>query len=750
MQNVSAEDLLRVNELSRLTLRCYIGGELLEAGIKSALYNASAGSEESFSFGNSCAASVKIVLGEALAGLTGKALRLTWAVDEAEYPLLTGVIEKASISAGQTTIEAYDSMYRHGGKPFDGAEFQETCDGAALLQAIAGSMGVELDPDTLSEMEGIGVEGGLSDLSEEAGCGMVAGYLAGLVGKNALISREGLLTFRGYPSTDFTTEVYSGGAAADGAVYTMTGITFQRETIQETTTPDQITTEENVTLEYSAGDGSLLIQNPLSDQATADRVYGALGGLSYMPGSFSFPGGLLLEPGDLFSVRTMEGTYQTAAVTLTLELDGGCKATVSSGGAVQDGGYSGTIHQALDNLNLALGRFQKLYAENAVIQAASIEELRAGKIYSSAIELIPKDSTGDADTLGRLVLWGYGPVGSDLVEKLSIEVYPYEEHNITPAILRTPAGLHFLQEDEMLIDLTTNSAAITPTVVATKGVRAREFPSDDGETALGGVEVFNSQGGVTRISAEKSCFSGTLTVSGDMDVEIGDETKLPVKTSLGGRLISQDYATYGLRTDIPADADLNAYVKIGNYACMTNSAAASLGSSPVTEAFSLNVYNCIGTDTVEMDGTGYNYFIQELTTISGIKWIRAMHSTDIGEVTPYPWQKVSGEYVSEFSTENNWTYKKYTDGTVDLWYRKEISSLSTSQLGYAYRTAAISLDELPFTVLSPVKALHFIPSTSYIAWPVETKDGTVELYRPNSGTISGTLCVTIHGNYESA
>lgn len=746
MQAISAEDLLKVNSLSKLHLHCYIDGELLAAGIKSTLYTASAGSEESFSFGNSCAANVKIVVGEALPGLTGKTLQLTWSVDEAEYPLLVGTVEKASMSAGQTTIEAYDLMYKHGGKPFDGTEFQETCDGAVLLQAIAKFMEVEIDPDTLAEMEGVSVVDGLKDLAEDTSCGMAAGYLAGLVGKNALISREGLLTFRGYPSTDLVTEVYSGGAAAEGEMYTMTGITFQRETVQETTTPDQITTEERVTLEYSAGDGSLLLQNPLCDQSAADRVYGALGGLSYMPGSFSFPGGLLLEPGDLFSVRTLEGTYQTAAVTLTLELDGGCKATAASGGAVQDGGYSGTIHQALNSLSLELGRFQKLYADNAVIQAASIEELRAGKIYSNAIELIPKDSTGEADTLGRLVLWGYGPAGSDLVEKLSIEVYPYEEHNITPAILRTPAGLHFLQDEEMLIDLTTNSAAITPPVVAANGVRVRE----DTDEELGGVEVFNGQGGVTRISTKKSCFSGTLTVSGDIDVEIGDETKLPQKTSLGGRLISEDYATYGIRTEIPEDADLNGYVKIGNYACRTNAAAESLGNSPVSEAFSMNVYNCIGTDQTEMDGTGYAYFVQEITTISGIKWIRAIHSTDTGTVSPYPWQKVSGEYVSEFSTVGNWTYKKYTDGTVDLWCRQEVSALSTSQLGYAYRTAAISLDELPFPVLNPVKSLHFTPSTSYIAWPVETKDGTVELYRPNAGTISGTLCVTIHGNYESA
>lgn len=95
----------------------------------------------------------------------------------------------------------------------------------------------------------------------------------------------------------------------------------------------------------------------------------------------------------------------------------------------------------------------------------------------------------------------------------------------------------------------------------------------------------------------------------------------------------------------------------------------------------------------------------------------------------------------------NWTYRKYDDGTIDLWYRKTIETMATAQTGYAFKTGEITLDDLPFEIQEPVKYMHFIPSTAYIAWPIETNKGTVELYRHNNGTVSGTITVMIHGNY---
>lgn len=104
-------------------------------------------------------------------------------------------------------------------------------------------------------------------------------------------------------------------------------------------------------------------------------------------------------------------------------------------------------------------------------------------------------------------------------------------------------------------------------------------------------------------------------------------------------------------------------------------------------------------------------------------------------------------YVNETGSSNGWTYKKYSDGTVDLWHRQTVSPMTTSASGYGYKTGEITLGELPFTVNEPVKSMHFTPSTNYVAWPVETSSGTVELHRHSSGSVAGVLCVTIHGTY---
>lgn len=543
MQNVSAADFAKVTALQKISLHCYIDGTALEAPVSSCEYSASVGTEDSFSFGNACAASVSLVVAAPLPGLVGKDIRVTWSVDETEYPLLIGSVEKTTVAAGRTTVEAYDWMYRKGGQPFDASELQETCSAGAVLQKVAALMEVELEPDTLTDAANVTVTDGLKDIAEDTNCAQIAGYVAGLMGKNALINRGGLLAVRGYSNTDFKTEPYSGGAEAQSKDFGVLGITLQRQTVAVVTNPDRTISEEQVTLDYSAGDGSLMVDNPLADQDAADRAYAALATLNYRPGSYSFPGGLLLEPGDLFSVQSMDGTYTAAAVTLNMTIDGGCMTVAAAGGEVTSGGFSGSINQALAAVQVALARFQKVYADNAVITAANIETLRSGKIYSNSVELIPADTSGEADTLGKLVLWGYGAVGTELVEKLVLEVYPYDENNVTPAIIRVPNALNIVQGDTaLLMDLSVNSMQVRPQIDAQGGLKAYE----DLDAGTGGIMVFNSGNGVTRISTGGSKFTGSIVVDGNYTTEIGDTTKLPPDTYYNGTILPQAFAPAGL------------------------------------------------------------------------------------------------------------------------------------------------------------------------------------------------------------
>lgn len=193
------------------------------------------------------------------------------------------------------------------------------------------------------------------------------------------------------PGSQWSAEVYSGGASAEGIDYIITGITFQREREIPGTNSDGTQSVEVQTEEFGAGDGTMLVSNPLADQAAADRVFADLEGLVVRPGSYNFPGGLLLEPGDIITAVSIDGNYSVAAAQISMTLDGGCRTTITCGGASESGGIVGSINQALKDLQVAYAKIQKLVVRNADIVSAkisnlSVEDIHVGKIHSTDYE----------------------------------------------------------------------------------------------------------------------------------------------------------------------------------------------------------------------------------------------------------------------------------------------------------------------------------------------------------------------------
>lgn len=386
MQIVSDHERQLVDRYAKITLAAYIDGIRLDAGIGSCNYTADCGSDESFSFGNACAAGISLVAGKALPDIKGLPFRVTWAVDGTERPLMEGKIEDAEVSAGRTTIQAWDAMYYGGSDAFiPSSAMCSDCDAADAFREIAGFMGVSADPESLAMLQGITITGGLGGLPEDTTNAAVAGYIAGLVGGNAIISRTGQLSVKLYSHTGWKTEPYSGGASAQGVNFPITGVTLQREDTVAVSNPDGTTSEESRVYEFSAGDGVLMIDNPLADQAAADRAYEALEDTVLRPGAFSFPGGLLIEPGDIVEVESMDGVYSAAAAMISMSFDGGVKTEIRCGGAAPSGGAAGAINQALKALMVDFAKLRTLVAENARITNARISNLRAEDIVAGKI-----------------------------------------------------------------------------------------------------------------------------------------------------------------------------------------------------------------------------------------------------------------------------------------------------------------------------------------------------------------------------
>lgn len=377
MQTISQAAKLLADHYGFVTLRAYLDGTQITAEIGRGVYTASVGGDE-LTIGNACAASMQLTVNDALPGIGGKALSITWAVDATEYPLFTGIVEDPAVRSGQTTITAYDAMYYGGADAFSPtAELLEDVGAARALTLIGTAMGVSVAQEALTLAAGVTIPGGFSGVREDISNAQAAGYVAAILGGNALIDREGNLTVRQYAAVSWETEVYSGGADAKNADYTVTGVTFRRTDTVTVINADGTTSETEQIRTYEAGDGTLAMDNPLCDQAAATRAYTALAGVSVRAGSYGYPAGIQIEPGDIITARSMDGSYAVAATSITMTLDGGVKTNLRSGGAPPSGGASGPISQALKVLQADIAHIRQLVAENADINSANIGTLQA-------------------------------------------------------------------------------------------------------------------------------------------------------------------------------------------------------------------------------------------------------------------------------------------------------------------------------------------------------------------------------------
>ena len=456
MQTISQADLALLGAYSPVHLHLYIGGKSIPAQIGAASMTAAVGTEN-LDCGNSVAASLQLEVvaepvywylatrtNQAIATRDGKVLTaklmwtnlvgvpigITWDVDgETEYGLFYGRIEKTVITSGRAAITAQDELFWNGSRAFaEQKNYQSNAAASTVLAAIASGMGVALSSDTSTMASGVTISGGFSSCQDTLTYAQAAGYVAGILGGNAVINRSGELAVVRYAATAFETEPYAGSASAENQNYAPSGVSFTRTYITKTTYGDGTSSESEITKTYTAGDGSLEMENPLADQAAATRVYGLLSGVSSRKGTYSYPMGIQVEPGDVITVDSMDGNYPVAVVSQTLSFDGGVKSDVQSAGQLYPNGANGTftdtytspnatrsiravrllsaaedednaeeaealfvpgrtgpITQRIKALEAEVLKVKNLQADNAEITNANIQRLQAGEIDVDAL-----------------------------------------------------------------------------------------------------------------------------------------------------------------------------------------------------------------------------------------------------------------------------------------------------------------------------------------------------------------------------
>ena len=337
------------------------------------------------SIGAVCAAELTVKASGSLA-LTDEIITAAVQQDgEAETPLGTFRVTTCQQNSGTTTITAYDAAYYALGGEYTPSGSPTTA--LAVLRDICAQAGLTLDYGGTDVAIG-------GDLTGHT-CREMVGYMAALLGCNAVISREGKLRLIWYTDNGQSItpdDYYSGGLSLTGESV-LAGVRMTKTVTVRTTGTDGTITETDQTTNYDAGSGTgtvIAVDNPFATQDIVDAVWAKIGGLgTFRAGSCSAFGGLLTEPGDLISVTGLSGlTSILPAMTVQLELDGGCRCTITASGQSQteaDAQILGPTGKALKKIEADIARFKELYADNAEIERAKIENLIAGEITLKSV-----------------------------------------------------------------------------------------------------------------------------------------------------------------------------------------------------------------------------------------------------------------------------------------------------------------------------------------------------------------------------
>lgn len=350
------EELAAALAAKRLYLKVVCEGTTLAGDwIASCTYNASIGGAERVTIGGVTSARVTLVVNQEVAWRDKTVVVSVGAeVDgTTQYvPLGTFAVTDCKQAEGTTTITAYDAAYYALGGTYT-PNVSSGATVAAVLSDVATQCGLTLA--TLPAAAS--TTGVVGDLTGKT-CRDMVGYLAALVGCNALIDRDGKLALRWFASSGQSyspSDYYNAGLSIDGT----STLACIQATAEETTTDADGNTSVTTNTYTAGGTGEgIAIQNPYMTQVILDAVWASIGGLAYTAGSCDIFHGLLTEPGDLVTITDKAGVAHTLAVmSLTMTIDGGCKTTLratgessTDAGAAMQGSLGGKVSQLVVDL----------------------------------------------------------------------------------------------------------------------------------------------------------------------------------------------------------------------------------------------------------------------------------------------------------------------------------------------------------------------------------------------------------------
>lgn len=272
---------------------------------------------------------------------------------------------------------------------------------------------------------------------------------------------------------------------------------------------------------------------------------------------------------------------------------------------------------------------------------------------------------------------------------------------------------------------------------------AKKYLDDSGLSYLWGKlkEIFQvklvSGTNIKTINNNSLLGSGNITISGGGgSVTVDDALSTTSENPVQNKVITNNFGNYLPLTGGTLTGDLT-----------TNGAVVEIEKSGTSVFFKSTRTD---SNTAVSFGCGSSAGRHGLYSNSSNRWIIMYNGTDIYLGGADASNKVAS-WVVESGTANDWTYRKYSDGTFDAWGTFTKTPTSSTASGNIYYSNAIS-QNLPFTAVSGSVNVTGSVGAQY-AWIVNTSSATTTVsFRIARGSaISTSTALTIklqiHGSY---
>ncbi len=247
-----------------------------------------------------------------------------------------------------------------------------------VLAEVCDQAGVELgDVSGLTDAAVSGVSSGYT-------CREMAGYMAALVGCNALFDREGRLTLRWFSAADADIgpeDYYSGGFTRKDYDYVLSSLTVATGS------------GEDDRLSAGTGGSGISLTDPYMTGEALEAVWDGLEGFTYRPGEVTVAGDLRLEPGDIVTVTDLAGdAYIFPVMNVEHTYDGGFQTKLTAYGSAETDStvsYKGPATTALERYTADMASFKSLFADKAYL----LELLVRGGIVTDTLSGVEINAT---------------------------------------------------------------------------------------------------------------------------------------------------------------------------------------------------------------------------------------------------------------------------------------------------------------------------------------------------------------------